>query len=139
MSNAQTLLTLFMNKPRIAIDTNVLVSAFRSSQGASSKLLEFVGTELFELNVSVPLFLEYEEKLQERTALSNQAIHDFLAFIFTHSITHKIYFKFPYTSDVKDIMLFDLAFKAQCHYVVSYNYRHLRELEKSGITIVIPF
>ena len=52
-----------MKIPQIVIDTNVLVSAQRSKRGASSKLMSLIGTGLFDLHVSVPLVLEYEEVL----------------------------------------------------------------------------
>ena len=46
---------------RIAIDTNVIISAMRSKQGASNKFLRLLGTGKFESVISVPLILEYEE------------------------------------------------------------------------------
>lgn len=44
-------------------DTNVLVSASRSRQGASYRLLSLVGLGEFEICLSVPLILEYEAVL----------------------------------------------------------------------------
>ena len=44
----------------IVIDTNVLISALKSKQGASYKLLISLPDNLFVPNVSVPLFIEYE-------------------------------------------------------------------------------
>ena len=44
----------------IIIDTNVLVAALRSRNGASFKLLSLIGTGAFETVVSVPLVIEYE-------------------------------------------------------------------------------
>jgi len=49
--------------PRIVIDTNVVVSALKSKQGASFALMMFVGQNKFETNISVPLILEYEKLL----------------------------------------------------------------------------
>jgi PIN domain len=51
------------NLPQIVLDTNVLVSGLRSKRGVSHQLLELVGAGLFEINLSVPLVLEYEEVL----------------------------------------------------------------------------
>ena len=47
---------------QIVIDTNVFLSALRSNQGASFLLLTLIGgNSLFEINLSVPLVLEYED------------------------------------------------------------------------------
>ena len=51
---------------RIVFDTNVLVSALRSRRGASFALLQRVGGPEFELALSVPLVLEYEDVLLRR-------------------------------------------------------------------------
>jgi predicted nucleic acid-binding protein len=45
----------------IVLDTNVLVSALRSRRGRSNKLVSLVGSETFDLVISVPLVLEYED------------------------------------------------------------------------------
>ena len=46
---------------QVAVDTNVFVTALRSQLGASYKLLSLIDQEIFQLNLSVPLVLEYEE------------------------------------------------------------------------------
>jgi hypothetical protein len=46
--------------PAVVLDTNVFVSALRSRRGASFRLLGLVGTGRFEVELSVPLALEYE-------------------------------------------------------------------------------
>lgn len=50
---------------QIVIDTNVMIAALRSKRGASYKLLTLMGqSEPFQINVSVPLILEYEAVFQ---------------------------------------------------------------------------
>ena len=46
---------------RVVIDTCVFVSALRSSRGASYRMLSLVGTGAFDIALSVPLVLEYED------------------------------------------------------------------------------
>ncbi len=46
---------------QIVIDTNVFISALKSKKGASFKLLSLIGGGSFEINLSVPLVLEYED------------------------------------------------------------------------------
>lgn len=52
-----------MTAARIVVDTNVLVSAIRSRKGAAFKLISQIGTGRFEIALSVPLVLEYEDVL----------------------------------------------------------------------------
>ncbi len=63
-----------VSTPQIVIDTNVIISAQRSRRGAASKLLSLIGTGLFEVHMSVPLVLEYEDVLlrQHRSLASRQ-------------------------------------------------------------------
>src|ERR1700759_5314845 len=44
-------------------DTHVVVAALRSRRGASYQLLSLLGEDRFEIAVSVPLVLEYEDAL----------------------------------------------------------------------------
>ena len=48
----------------IVVDTNVLVAATLSPFGASFQILALVPQRRFELLLSVPLMLEYEEVLK---------------------------------------------------------------------------
>src|SRR5678815_5466558 len=50
---------------QIVLDTNVLIAGLRSRRGASFELLSRLGGEAFEINVSVPLVLEYEAVARE--------------------------------------------------------------------------
>ena len=50
-----------MPTPQIVIDTNVLVAGLRSKRGRAFELLSLVGTGAFDIHLSVPLVLEYEE------------------------------------------------------------------------------
>ena len=44
----------------IVIDTNVIIAALKSKQGASYKLLMSLPDNTFLNNVSMPLFIEYD-------------------------------------------------------------------------------
>jgi putative PIN family toxin of toxin-antitoxin system len=50
-----------MKRLEVVIDTNVLVSALKSKRGASFRLLTLIGQNKFNVNLSVPLILEYED------------------------------------------------------------------------------
>ena len=49
--------------PHIVIDTNVMVAGLRSRRGSAFRLLTLVGTGRFDMHLSVPFVLEYEEVL----------------------------------------------------------------------------
>lgn len=55
-------------KFQVVIDTNVLFAAVRSRRGAFFRLLSLVGDERWQMNLSVPFFLEYEEVLKRPNA-----------------------------------------------------------------------
>ena len=76
------------------IDTNVLVAALRSQHGASLRLLMLVGTGQFEINLSVPLVLEYEEvakRQADEIGLGLQAIDDIIGYLCSVALQHSIY------------------------------------------------
>jgi hypothetical protein len=52
-----------LEPPTVVLDTNVLEAAMRSRRGASFALVSQIGTGRFEIALSVPLLLEYEEVL----------------------------------------------------------------------------
>ncbi|WP_196797361.1 PIN domain-containing protein [Gloeocapsa sp. PCC 7428] len=49
-----------MPVPQIIIDTNVLIAELRSRNGSAFQLLKLVGSQQFDIHLSVPLVLEYE-------------------------------------------------------------------------------
>ena len=56
--------------PKIVIDTNVLVAGLRSRNGASFQLLNRLTLKKFELHLTVPLAMEYEDVLHRPGLLS---------------------------------------------------------------------
>jgi putative PIN family toxin of toxin-antitoxin system len=129
-----------MKTPQIVIDTNVVISAQRSKQGASSKLMSLIGTGSFDLHVSVPLVLEYEEVLlreEQRLGLTSQDVDDLLDAICALAQQHQIHFLWrPFLRDEKDEMLLELAVASSCDYLVTYNKRDFRGAEEFGIRVV---
>jgi putative PIN family toxin of toxin-antitoxin system len=54
-----------MNKIlQIIIDTNIFVAAFRSQKGVANLLLQKLKDVRWQVNVSTPLLLEYEDVLK---------------------------------------------------------------------------
>lgn len=129
-----------MKTPQIVIDTNVVIAAQRSKRGASSRLMSLIGTGRFDLHVSVPLMLEYEEILlreEVRLGLTSQDVDDLLDAICALAEHHQIHFLWrPFLQDEKDEMLLELAVASSCGYLVTYNKRDFRGAEKFGIRVV---
>lgn len=129
-----------MKTPQIVIDTNVVIAAQRSQCGASSKLMSLIGTGRFDIHVSVPLVLEYEEVLlrqKTQLRLTSQDVDDLVDAICALANHHPIYFLWrPYLQDEKDEMILELAVASNCDYLVTYNQRDFRGAEKFGIQVV---
>jgi putative PIN family toxin of toxin-antitoxin system len=126
----------------IIIDTNVIISALRSKHGASAKLLSLVGTQRFEIHLSVPLVLEYEEVSlrelagNEVTAQDISKLIDSLCALGHH---HEIFFLWrPILHDPDDEMILELAVSAQCGYIVTYNKKDFAGCDRFGIQLLTP-
>ena len=128
--------------PSIVLDTNVLIAGLRSRNGASFRLLSLVGESAFELNVSVPLVLEYEEvaKREARAlGLTHAEIDDLLDYYCAMATHREIYFLWrPILRDPADDMVLELAVEANCDFVVTHNVRHFADAERFGIRAATP-
>lgn len=133
---------LYMQGPRIILDTNLLVAAMRSRRGASSLLLSLAGTGRFTLHISVPLVLEYEEVLlrqRREIGLSETEVARYVDAICAVAEKHEIYFLWrPTLQDADDEILLELAMAAQCDYIVTYNKRDFAGAEQFAVEIVTP-
>jgi putative PIN family toxin of toxin-antitoxin system len=128
--------------PQVVIDTHILVAAQRSKRGASSKLMSLIGTNRFDMHVSVPLIFEYEATLlqhREPLALTPEDVADVVDAVCPLAIPHKIYFLWrPYLRDRKDELVLELAVAARCDYSITYKQRDFRGADMFGIRISGP-
>src|SRR5512134_673549 len=126
-----------MPKHQIVVDTNVFVTALRSQFGASYKLLSLIDEEIFKLNLSVPLALEYEEvakRMIGEIALSEKEIDDILDFVISRSNHRHIFYLWrPQLKDPSDDLVLELAVTASCNYILTYNVNDFKGIEKFGI------
>ena len=128
---------------QLVIDTNVLISALRSNRGASFKLLSLIGvSDQFEVNLSIPLVLEYEDVAKRKSSeidLSAQDIDHIIDYICSTAGHHQIFFLWrPFLSDPKDDMVLELAVVAQCDYIITYNKRDFVGVDKFGLRVLSP-
>jgi putative PIN family toxin of toxin-antitoxin system len=132
-----------MRRVQIVIDTNVFLSALRSNRGASFLLLMLIGqNDLFEINLSVPLVLEYEDVAKRpglAPDLSMRDIDDILDYLCSVARWHAIFFLWrPFLKDPKDDMVLELAVEAQCDYIVTFNRKDFVGSDRFGIAAVTP-
>ena len=131
-----------MSGPRIVIDSNVLVSSLRSRRGASYRLLRMLGSDRFEVCLSVALMLEYEDAAKRSSSailLPTKAIDDILDYMCLKAVPCKVFYLWrPFLPDPKDDMVLELAIAGHCNAIVTFNRRHFVGAEKLGIRIVTP-
>lgn len=131
-----------MVKSQIVLDTNVIVSALRSLKGASYKLVMLVGRANFEINLSVPVLLEYEDvtkRLLGQIPLTEQEIDDILDYLCGLANQRDVFYLWrPFLRDPKDDMILELAVSAQCEVIVSYNQKDFVGVEQFGIKLMSP-
>lgn len=131
-----------MSLPQIVLDTNVLVAGLRSRKGASFAILDLVGRDAFDIHLSVPLVLEYEDVLRREIgghvvpASAVEAVLDFHCAVAAH---HRIHFLWrPTLSGPGDDMVLELAVAADVDLIVTHNLRDFAGVERFGIRAVSP-
>jgi predicted nucleic acid-binding protein len=129
-----------MPGPLVVLDTNVVVAAIRSRRGASFRVLEQLGTGVFDIVVSVPLVLEYEDAmLRRRGALSPQEVRDVVDYICSVARRQPIFYLWrPLLRDPKDDMMAEVAVAAGAEAVVTHNRRDFTGLGSFGIRVDTP-
>jgi putative PIN family toxin of toxin-antitoxin system len=127
---------------QIVVDTNVFVTALRSKHGASYKFFQLIKKGFFQLNLSVPLAIEYET-VSKRTVgeitLDEKEVDDILDFVISKSNRWQIFYLWrPELNDPGDDMVLELAVTANCQYIVTYNVGDFKPAKNFGITAITP-
>ena len=128
---------------RIVVDTNVIVSGLRSRRGASYRLLSLIGkSAVFEISLSVPLLLEYEDALKRHArqlGMTHEDIDDVLEYLCSVASLHEVYYLWrPVLRDPKDEFVLELAVGAGCETIVTYNTRDFAGAGTFGIVVERP-
>ena len=131
-----------MAKTQVVLDTNVIVSALRSNQGASYKLLMLVGRANFEINLSVPLLLEYEDatkRLLGQIPLTEIDINDILDYFCRMGNQREVFYLWrPFLRDSKDDMVLELAVSGRCGAIITYNKKDFVGVDQFGLRVITP-
>lgn len=112
---------------RIVLDTNILVAASRSSNGASFALLQALRNRRFIALASVPLLLEYEAVLKrpEHLAVGGRTVAMTDAFLDAMTLfiepVHLHYLWRPQLRDPADEMVLETALNGRADALVTLN------------------
>jgi putative PIN family toxin of toxin-antitoxin system len=124
------------------LDTNVLISALRSRNGASFELLRRIGTPGWRLHISTALLLEYEEVARREAAAfwaRPERVEAILNFIAASAVEHGISFRWrPFLSDPDDDFVLELAVSAGARDIVTHNIRNFIGADSLGVTALPP-
>lgn len=128
--------------PRVVLDINVLVAALRSSRGASFRLMTRVGSDDFEVVLSVALVLEYEDVLRRHLSESpfeDEEIGELLDYLCAVGHRQEIFYLWrPVLRDPGDDMVLELAVASQAEVIVTFNERHFVGCETFGVRVMNP-
>jgi len=118
-----------MIQPKIILDTCVIESSLRSQRGASYQILKNIHTHLFRFGISVPLYLEYEYRIEElfharMLKISKKAKNSILNALAFYADEVPIYYRIrPNLKDENDNMVFECAANYNADFLVSHNVR----------------
>ncbi len=127
--------------PRIVIDTNVIISSLRSQYGSSYKLLTLLGSDKYELYLSVAIVLEYESVSKRIASEIDFSVSDIDAIIdyicSIGKLEKHISLLRPMLNDPNDDMILELAVQAHCA-IITYNKNDFKAAAKLGVSVLTP-
>ncbi|TSA30727.1 MAG: putative toxin-antitoxin system toxin component, PIN family [Ignavibacteriales bacterium] len=131
-----------MKTYKIVIDTNVIVSALKSRNGYSFKLLSIIDDVRFHMSISVPLILEYEDAIKReksKIGLDHSDIEAILDYICYIGKKREIYYLWrPYLKDPKDDMILELAVESESDNIITFNKNDFEGIDRFGINALTP-
>ena len=133
-----------MSVPTVVLDTNVLVAAIRSREGASFALLSCLAEAdpPFVPVVSVPLVLEYEDAMARSLSaspLDAGDVEDLLDFFCSESKHQEIFYLWrPHLRDPGDDLVLEVAFAAGADFLVTFNLKDFVEAKSVGVKVITP-
>lgn len=133
-----------MKIKRVVLDTNILVAASRSSNGASFALLQALRNRRFIALASVPLLLEYEAVLKrpEHLAVGGRTVAMTDAFLDAMTLfiepVHLHYLWRPQLRDPADEMVLETALNGRADALVTLNINDFAAASHFRLPVLIP-
>lgn len=130
---------------RVVLDTNILVSAARSRNGASFAVLTALRQRRFTALASVPLMLEYEAVLKRPEHLQPGARTQAMVDAFLDALclqvepVHLHYLWRPQTRDAADEMVLETALNGRAEALISLNTADFsKAAQRFGLPLLTP-
>jgi putative PIN family toxin of toxin-antitoxin system len=130
---------------RVVLDTNIIVTGLRSSEGASAEVLRQLRYKNIQLVATPALFLEYEDVLKRpeqilATGLKNVEIDGFLSVLSGLVEPVELNFRWrPQLTDPDDEMFLEAAVNGKVDALVSFNERDfMPSCRMFGLTVMRP-
>lgn len=128
---------------RVVLDTNVLVAAARSRQGASFALVSSIPTPQFQPCLSVGLYAEWQEVLTRPENLppgrTSEDALGFVRYLASQSHLQEVHFLWrPFLRDADDDMVLELAVAAGSRHIITHNVTDFHGSEELGVTALSP-
>lgn len=127
---------------QIILDTNILVAAFRSQRGAANLLLDRLNDPRWQVNLSTPLLLEYEDVLKRPEMamfISDSDVDLFLDGLCSIAKCHDIYYLWRLLAkDPNDAFILELAVRVNADFIITYNSKDFSAAEYFGIKLTTP-
>jgi len=130
----------------ITLDTNVILAALLSQNGASHLILNLIIDEKLKIALSTPVILEYDDVLKRKDILkklnlSKDKIDDILDLLVLLADKHSIYYRLrPNLIDENDNLFVECAFASKSHYLFTSNIKDFKgaELITHPFKVIIP-
>jgi putative PIN family toxin of toxin-antitoxin system len=134
-----------MGDVRLVMDTDTVVAAMRSPEGASAAIIRAVRRKQATLLLSVPLAMEYEavcrrSEHREASGLSHRQIEIFLDAIIAMGEPVPTHFLWrPQLRDPNDEMVLEAAVNGRAHALVTFNVRDYGSAATQfGLELLLP-
>jgi len=127
----------------VIIDTNIFVSALRSDMGVAYSLVSRLPSSKFQISLSVPLYIEYQDVLTRKEHLAGTSTKEeilaFLRYVCKIANRQNIFYLWrPWLKDPKDDMVLELAVAAKSQFIITYNLKDFLNIQQFGIEAITP-
>jgi putative PIN family toxin of toxin-antitoxin system len=128
---------------KVVIDTNVLVAAARSRNGASFELVSMLPSARFEFALTVGVYTEWQAVLTRPEHLppgvTREAALGFVRYLASLAYLQDVHFLWrPFLRDPDDDMLLECAVASGSEFIVTHNVRDFRRVEQLNIRAITP-